>query len=83
MPAHHTLPWNTPLSLSLSFLCVLCLCRAEYDCFQIDLPKNYSMQEWKDDVKSILLKSRLECDQMVFLFSDTQVGGHGAPQGVL
>ena len=55
--------------------------RAEYDCFQIELSKNYGVQEWRDDVKSVLLKSGLECNQMVFLFSDTQVGSDVSARG--
>ena len=47
--------------------------RADYDCFQIELSKNYGIQEWRDDVKNVLLKAGLDNKQMVFLFSDTQV----------
>ncbi len=65
--------YDACIALSLSLLSHVC--RAEYDCFQIELSKNYGVQEWRDDVKSVLLKSGLECNQMVFLFSDTQVGG--------
>ena len=61
----------------------MCLCRAEYDCFQIELSKNYGVQEWRDDVRSVLLKTGLECNKMVFLFSDTQVGGQGVPHEVV
>ena len=61
----------------------MCLCRAEYDCFQIELSKNYGVQEWRDDVRSVLLKTGLECNKMVFLFSDTQVGRQGVPHEVV
>ena len=51
--------------------------RAEYDCFQIELSKNYGIAEWRDDVKNCLMKAGLENRPMVFLFSDTQVSlGH-------
>ena len=45
----------------------------EYDCFQIELSKNYGLTEWREDVKSILLKAGLENKASVFLFSDTQI----------
>ena len=51
-----------------------CLCsRAEYDCFQIELTKNYGTVEWREDLKSVMLKAGLENKSVIFLFSDTQV----------
>ena len=51
-----------------------CFCfRAEYECFQIELAKNYGVPEWREDLKKVLLKSGVENKSMVFLFSDTQV----------
>lgn len=47
--------------------------RAEYECFQIELSKNYGMAEWREDVKKILLKAGLHSLPITFLFSDTQV----------
>ena len=47
--------------------------RAEYDCFQIELSKNYGVAEWREDVKSCLLKAGINNTAIVFLFSDTQV----------
>ena len=74
-PTHHAflLVLLSPLPLTLTPFHLFCTCRAEYDCFQIELSKNYGVQEWRDDVKNVLLKAGLECNQMVFLFSDTQV----------
>ncbi|XP_036594745.1 dynein heavy chain 1, axonemal [Trichosurus vulpecula] len=46
---------------------------AEYECFQIELSKNYGMSEWRDDVKKILLKAGLLKLPVTFLFSDTQI----------
>jgi len=47
--------------------------RAEYDCFQIELSKNYGMSEWREDLKKVMLAAGLNNQQTVFLFSDTQV----------
>ena len=47
--------------------------RAEYECFQIELSKNYGMSEWREDVKKVLLKAGLQNLPITFLFSDTQV----------
>ena len=47
--------------------------RAEYDCFQIELSKNYGIAEWREDVKNCLLKAGIENTAIVFLFNDTQV----------
>uniref|UniRef100_A0A452QQ37 Uncharacterized protein n=1 Tax=Ursus americanus TaxID=9643 RepID=A0A452QQ37_URSAM len=46
---------------------------AEYECFQIELSKNYGMTEWREDVKKILLKAGLHSLPITFLFSDTQI----------
>ncbi|XP_078000357.1 dynein axonemal heavy chain 1-like isoform X2 [Glandiceps talaboti] len=46
---------------------------AEYDCFQIELSKNYGIPEWREDLKTIMLKAGLENKSIVFLFSDTQI----------
>eukprot|EP00118_Oscarella_pearsei_P012540 m.93002 g.93002 ORF g.93002 m.93002 type:complete len:4173 (+) comp36767_c0_seq9:102-12620(+) len=46
---------------------------AEYDCFQIELAKNYGVAEWREDIKGVMLKAGLEDKPMVFLFSDTQI----------
>ncbi|XP_008570797.1 PREDICTED: dynein heavy chain 1, axonemal [Galeopterus variegatus] len=46
---------------------------AEYECFQIELSKNYGMSEWREDVKKVLLKAGLQNLPITFLFSDTQI----------
>lgn len=46
---------------------------AEYDCFQIELSKNYGITEWRDDLRRLLMKAGLEDKPVVFLFSDTQI----------
>lgn len=45
----------------------------EYDCFQIELSKNYGVSEWREDLKKVMLAAGLNNVQTVFLFSDTQV----------
>jgi dynein heavy chain len=46
---------------------------AEYDCFQIELSKNYGVAEWRDDLKKVMLAAGMSNQQTVFLFSDTQI----------
>ncbi|KAF6774187.1 hypothetical protein AHF37_07990 [Paragonimus kellicotti] len=46
---------------------------AEYDCFQIELSKNYGFSEWRDDLKKIMLTAGIEDHPVTFLFSDTQI----------
>ncbi|KAF4107339.1 dynein axonemal heavy chain 1 isoform X1 [Onychostoma macrolepis] len=46
---------------------------AEYECFQIELSKNYGFLEWREDIKSIMLKAGLQNVQITFLFVDTQI----------
>uniref|UniRef100_T1JEJ0 Dynein axonemal heavy chain 7 n=1 Tax=Strigamia maritima TaxID=126957 RepID=T1JEJ0_STRMM len=45
----------------------------EYDVFQIEITKTYSMIEWRDDMKHLLQKSTFTDQNMVFLFTDTQI----------
>nr|XP_013047409.2 dynein axonemal heavy chain 1 isoform X1 [Anser cygnoides]XP_047928500.1 dynein axonemal heavy chain 1 isoform X1 [Anser cygnoides]XP_047928502.1 dynein axonemal heavy chain 1 isoform X1 [Anser cygnoides]XP_047928506.1 dynein axonemal heavy chain 1 isoform X1 [Anser cygnoides] len=46
---------------------------ADYECFQIELSKNYDMTEWRDDMKKIMMKAGLESLPKTFLFVDTQI----------
>ncbi|RXN34314.1 dynein heavy chain axonemal [Labeo rohita] len=46
---------------------------AEYECFQIELSKNYGLVEWREDIKNIMLKAGLRNVQITFLFVDTQI----------
>eukprot|EP00947_MAST-08B_sp_MAST-8B-sp1_P002409 g2409.t1 len=46
---------------------------ADYEVFQIEVAKGYGMAEWREDVKTCLLKAGLQDMPMVFLFSDTQI----------
>ncbi|XP_005102124.3 dynein heavy chain 1, axonemal [Aplysia californica] len=46
---------------------------SEYDCFQIELTKNYGSHEWQDDLKKVMMKAGIRDEPVVFLFSDTQI----------
>ncbi|KAL7843672.1 hypothetical protein AOLI_G00251840 [Acnodon oligacanthus] len=46
---------------------------SDYECFQIELSKNYGTAEWKEDIKSIMMKAGLQNVQITFLFVDTQI----------
>ena len=45
----------------------------EYDVFQVEIKKGYSMNEWRDDIKNCLLKAGLQQHPVTFLFTDTQI----------
>ncbi|KAG7256266.1 hypothetical protein CRUP_029316 [Coryphaenoides rupestris] len=45
---------------------------SDYECFQIELSKNYGQPEWREDIKGIMLKAGLTNQQITFLFVDTQ-----------
>ena len=47
--------------------------RADYECIQIELAKNYGTNEWREDLRKVMMKAGLENNPTVFLFSDTQV----------
>ncbi|XP_031423008.1 dynein axonemal heavy chain 1 [Clupea harengus] len=46
---------------------------SDYECFQIELSKNYGNAEWREDLKSIMMKAGLLNVQITFLFVDTQI----------
>lgn len=45
----------------------------DYTLFQIELTKNYSMADWREDLKSLMTKSGVDGKSMVFLFTDSQI----------
>lgn len=46
---------------------------AESSCFQIELSKSYGNNEWREDIRGLMLRAGLYNKESVFLFSDTQV----------
>jgi len=46
---------------------------AQFELFQIEMSKGYGMNEWHEDMKKVLMKSGAAMQNMVFLFSDTQI----------
>ena len=46
---------------------------ADYDLFQIEITKNYTTVEWRDDLKKLLMKAGCEGKPITFLFSDNQI----------
>lgn len=63
---------NESLVLRL-WLTLVLISRSEFDCFQIELSKNYGAAEWREDLRQVMMKAGLKNKPMVFLFSDTQV----------
>eukprot|EP01083_Nonionella_stella_P111300 326422_1 len=45
----------------------------EFNLFRIEIAKNYGRNEWRDDMKRLLMQTGLEQKQTVFLFSDNQI----------
>ena len=46
---------------------------ADFDCFSIEITKNYRLIEWREDLKMLLLKAGKDGKKTVFLFDDTQI----------
>ncbi|XP_060076356.1 dynein axonemal heavy chain 1-like, partial [Ylistrum balloti] len=46
---------------------------SDFECFQIELAKNYGINEWREDLRKVMMKAGLENKPVVFLFSDTQI----------
>ena len=55
---------------SLTRLAVYC---GEMEEFQIEIAKGYGKNEWRDDVKKVLMRAGKDNKQTVFLFSDAQI----------
>eukprot|EP00960_Hanusia_phi_P037729 753088-Hanusia_phi.AAC.6 len=46
---------------------------ADYKCISIEISKGYGKNEWREDLKKCLLAAGVENEQIVFLFTDTQI----------
>jgi len=53
--------------------CKLATFMTDYDLFQIEITKNYTNTEWRDDLKRLLIKAGAEGKPTTFLFSDNQI----------
>ena len=47
--------------------------RSDSKCFQIELTRGYGLNEFREDIKKIMLQSGVSGKQVVFLFTDTQI----------
>ncbi|XP_023932407.1 dynein heavy chain 3, axonemal [Lingula anatina] len=46
---------------------------ADYELFQIEISKNYTVNEWREDVRKLMTKAGVEGIGIVFLFGDHQI----------
>jgi hypothetical protein len=44
-----------------------------YGNLQVEISKNYSLSDWREDLKSMLRTAGAESKQAIFLFSDTHI----------
>ncbi|KAG5489239.1 hypothetical protein GH5_00103 [Leishmania sp. Ghana 2012 LV757] len=45
----------------------------EYELFQVEIAKGYTMSAWREDLKTVLRRVALQRKQTLFLFTDTQI----------
>ena len=57
--------------------CKLATFMADYSLFQIEISKNYTTVEWREDLKKLLIRAGAEGKRTVFLFSDNQIKVRG------
>lgn len=50
---------------------------ADYEVYQVEIKKNYRMQEWRDDVKNLLIQCGGKGNTTTFLFTDVQIKEEG------
>lgn len=46
---------------------------SDYELHQLEITRNYSILDWKDDLKHILIKTASDEKQHILFLSDTQV----------
>ena len=49
----------------------------EYEVFEVEISKSFSLNDWRDKLKSLFFKAGLENISTVFLFSDRQITNEG------
>ncbi|KAK3247674.1 hypothetical protein CYMTET_42830 [Cymbomonas tetramitiformis] len=49
----------------------------DYEIFQIEIAKGYGKNEWRDDLKKVLMMAGMEGKDTTFLFTDTQIVQEG------
>uniref|UniRef100_A0A1I8FV89 DHC_N2 domain-containing protein n=1 Tax=Macrostomum lignano TaxID=282301 RepID=A0A1I8FV89_9PLAT len=45
----------------------------DFELFQIEITKNYSVSDWREDIKKLILKAGLDGQNITFLFGDHQI----------
>ncbi len=45
----------------------------DFDLFQVEITKGYSLADWREDLKACLMKAGIEDVPVVFLFNDAQI----------
>jgi len=50
---------------------------ADFEVFQVEIKKNYRMQEWREDVKALMRLVGGKGNSTTFLFTDTQIKEEG------
>ena len=45
----------------------------DFQIYQIEIAKGYGITEWKEDLKTALMKAGKDGQEVVFLFTDTQI----------
>ena len=53
--------------------CKLATFMVDYSLYQIEISKNYTTTEWREDLKKLLLRAGAEGKKTTFLFSDNQI----------
>lgn len=46
---------------------------SDFECFQIELVRGYGLQEFHEDIKTLMIKTGVKGQHTVFLFTDTQI----------
>lgn len=50
---------------------------SDFELFQIEITKNYTISEWRDDLRRLMRRAGDEGTSMVFLFGDHQIKVQG------